>query len=458
MTKSNDSVDVVIAGGSYAGLALACALSVESGGELRVTVVSPAYPGIGADAVAGDARGSALARGSLRMLDRLGVWGELKAHAQVVSEIELTDSKLDDAVRPTVLRYGLEGSLSKSTNSDPNQGGSPPTLTLPHEGGGNRTGVRVVEGAKISALAPGAEHLPAMVIVENQRLGAALHRAAAAAAGVTLVRGVAIENFAADLDGVRVTLSDGRVIGARLLVAADGGRSKLRALAGIGTTGWPYAQAGIVTIVAPELPHEGRAVQHFLPAGPFALLPMTGNRVCVTWTEDADEARRILALDAGGFRAEVEKRFGFKLGVLKTISAPQTWPLEVNIARSLIAPRFALVGDAAHTLHPIAGQGLNLGFRDVAALAECVIDAARLGLDIGQADVLERYQQWRRFDNLASAAGFDALNRLFSTENTLARSARGAALGVVDRLPGVKAWLVGEASGEGGDVPRMMGG
>ena len=243
---------------------------------------------------------------------------------------------------------------------------------------------------------------------------------------------------------------------ARLLVAADGSRSKLRAQAGIGTIGQSYAQTGIITIVEPQLPHDGRAMQHFLPAGPFALLPMTANRVCVTWTESNDETRRILALDAAGFRVEVEKRFGHHLGALIAISAPHTWPLELAVARKLIAPRLALVGDAAHSVHPIAGQGLNLGFRDVAALTETIIDAAQLGLDVGQATILERYERWRRFDNLACATGFDAISRLFSSSSTVARSARGAALGIADRLPGFKAWLIDEATGQNGDRPKLL--
>jgi 2-octaprenyl-6-methoxyphenol hydroxylase len=255
---------------------------------------------------------------------------------------------------------------------------------------------------------------------------------------------------------VRAVLRDGSSLSARLLVAADGARSNLRALARIGTVGWPYDQTGIVTTVVPEVPHGGRAVQHFLPAGPFALLPMTGNRVCVTWTEAATEAQRILKLDGAGFRAEVERRFGADLGALVTISAPQSWPLEIGIARSLTAPRFALAGDAAHSLHPIAGQGLNLGFRDVAALAEALIDTGRLGLDIGGPETLMRYERARRFDNLASAAGFDVLNRLFSARSTLARSARGAALAFADRLPNFKRLVIAEAAGETGDVPRLL--
>lgn len=409
--STETTFDVVIAGGSYAGLALALALSVEAAGELTVAVVSPGFPRLDAGSEK-DSRGSALSRASLNLLQRIGVWPALSEHAQPVSEIVLTDSDLDDAVRPEVMRYPL----------DPGSG----------------------------------SEFPAMAIVENGRLGAALHAAARAAAGVTLLAGQSIASFAAQGDVVQAKLSDGRLMSARLLVAADGARSNLRALAQIGTVGWPYDQTGIVTTVVPEAPHGGRAVQHFLPAGPFALLPMTGNRVCVTWTEDAAEARRILALDGTGFRAEVERRFGTDLGTLLTISAPQSWPLEVGIARSLTAPRFALAGDAAHSLHPIAGQGLNLGFRDVAALAEAVIDTGRLGLDIGAPETLAHYERARRFDNLASAAGFDVLNRLFSTRSTLARSARGAALALVDRLPNFKRLIIAEAAGETGDIPRML--
>ena len=405
--------DVVIAGGSFAGLALAAALSKVSGGDLSVAVVSPAFPALATDTPPADARASALSRASLNLLDALGVWTELAPHAQIVAAIDLTDSDLADALRPTVFTYDLDASA-------------------------DGTG------------------LPAMVIVENHRLSAALHRAAHGSQGVALIAGATIATATAGLNVIRVHLSTGTDLSARVLVAADGGRSRLREGAGIKTIGWPYAQAGIITTVLPELPHGGRAVQHFLPAGPFALLPMTDNRICVTWTEIDAEARRIVALDQDGFRGEVERRFGHKLGALQSIAPPQTWPLEISVARTLIAPRFALIGDAAHTLHPIAGQGLNLGFRDAAALAECLVDGARLGLDIGHAPTLERYERWRRFDNLASAAAFDALNRLFSTDATLARSARGAVLGVANVLPSLKSWLIAEARGDSDDAPPLM--
>ena len=413
MQSPTPDPDILIAGGSYAGLTLALALSRVAGGELRITVVSPEFPSL--DPLKSDIRASALSRGSLHLLDNLGLWSALAPYAQPVTSIELTDSALDDALRPTRLKYDLAPDANLS-----------------------------------------AAELPRMVIIENHHLGRVLHDAAIKATSVSLLSGTEIKSYATDPGRIVATLSSGQLISARLLVAADGSRSKLRDLAGIRTTGHAYDQLGIIAIVEPELPHAGRAIQHFLPAGPFALLPLISNRICVTWSEGTAEAQRILALDALAFRAEVEKRFGHEFGALKLISAPKSWPLSLGLARNLIAPRFTVIGDAAHSVHPLAGQGLNLGFRDVAALTETIVDAARLGLDIGQVNTLERYERWRRFDNLAAASGFDMLNRLFSTPSTLARSTRGAALALTDALPGFKSWLVDEASGESGDAPLLL--
>ena len=221
--------------------------------------------------------------------------------------------------------------------------------------------------------------------------------------------------FTTDEAGVRIRLADGREIEASLVVAADGRRSPLREAAGIKVIGWSYAQTGIVTTVRHDRPHDGRAVQHFLPHGPFAILPLTGNRACITWTEDAREATRILALDDAGFLAEVEKRFGGKLGAIALDGPRQSWPLELHLARRYVAPRFALLGDAAHGVHPLAGQGLNLAFRDVAALVEVVAESVRIGFDAGDAQALIRYERWRRFDSAISAATFDGINRLFAS-------------------------------------------
>jgi 2-octaprenyl-6-methoxyphenol hydroxylase len=221
---------------------------------------------------------------------------------------------------------------------------------------------------------------------------------------------------------------------------------------------WSYPQTGITTTVGLAQPHAGRATQHFLPSGPFAILPLPGDRASITWTEDRQRAHAILALDDAGFIAEVAKRFGHRLGAITLAGPRAAWQLDMHLARGLIADRFALVGDAAHGVHPIAGQGLNLGLRDVAALAEVVADAARLGLDFGSVAVLERYERWRRLDSALSAATFDALNRLFSNDWTLLRSARDFGLGLIERMPGLKRLFVAEAAGLSGDVPRLLRG
>jgi 2-octaprenyl-6-methoxyphenol hydroxylase len=255
-----------------------------------------------------------------------------------------------------------------------------------------------------------------------------------------------------------VRLADGARYAARLLVAADGRGSPLREAAGIASVAWRSAQLGIVTCVGHEGAHGGRAVQHFLPSGPFAILPLTGRRSCVTWTEEEASAQAILALAEDGFREEVERRFDYRLGGVTHIGPRAAFALDMHLARALIGARFALIGDAAHAVHPIAGQGLNLALRDVAAMAEVVADAARLGLDFGTATVLEGYQRWRRLDAALSAGVFDALNRLFSTDATVLRTVRGVGLGLLERMPALKQLLVAEAAGLTGDVPRLLRG
>jgi len=248
------------------------------------------------------------------------------------------------------------------------------------------------------------------------------------------------------------------VIPASLLVAADGARSKLRERAGIATHGWDYDQSGIVVTVGHERDHQGRAEEHFLPAGPFAILPLSGRRSSLVWTERRSEAARIVALSEDDFHSELEQRFGLHLGEVKALDKPRAFPLSYFVARSFIAERMALVGDAAHVIHPIAGQGLNLGLKDVAALAEVVVDAARLGMDLGQADVLERYQRWRRFDTMAMGVATNALNFLFSNESTLLRTVRDIGLGIVDRAPPLKNLFIRQAAGLTGEVPRLLKG
>src|SRR5437763_16867972 len=237
-------------------------------------------------------------------------------------------------------------------------------------------------------------------MVENRRLIDVLV-ARAEAEGIDL-RPAAVSTYDSRSDGVTVTLADGNVIEASLLVAADGARSRLRERAGIATHGWDYDQSGIVVTVGHERDHHGRAEEHFLPAGPFAIPPLTGKRSSLVWTEKRAEAARITALSEDEFHGELERRFGLHLGEIKALDKPRAFPLFYFVARSFIAERMALVGDAEHLIHPIAGQGLNMGLRAVAALAEVVVDAARLAIDLGQADVLDRYPRRRRFATTAT--------------------------------------------------------
>jgi 2-octaprenyl-6-methoxyphenol hydroxylase len=293
-------------------------------------------------------------------------------------------------------------------------------------------------------------------MVENRHLIDALV-AKAKELGVDL-RVDSVSTFDHEANAIGVRLGGGETISARLLVGADGAKSKIREQAGIATHGWNYDQSAIVCTVAHERDHHGRAEEHFLPAGPFAILPLTGKRSSIVWTETAREAERIVALPDVEFHDELEKRFGLHLGDLEVIGPRRAFPLGLFTARTFIAERLALIGDAAHIIHPIAGQGLNMGLRDVAALAEAVADAARLGLDIGAADVLERYQRWRRFDTMTMGVATDSLNRLFSNRSDVLRLARDLGLGVVERLPALKRVFIREAAGFTGEVPKLLRG
>ena len=262
---------------------------------------------------------------------------------------------------------------------------------------------------------------------------------------------------------VEVELADGDTLAARLLVAADGAHSAIRERAGIASHGFSYAQSAIVATVAHERNHQGRAEEHFLPAGPFAILPLPRDssgrhRSSIVWTEQAQEAARIVALPDGEFHAELERRFGLHLGEIAAVGPRRVHPLGLSVARTFIADRLALVGDAAHVIHPIAGQGLNMGLKDVAALAEVIVDAARLGLDPGSLAVLERYQRWRRFDTIAMGIATDGLNRLFSNQSDALRLVRDVGLGIVDRLPALKHLFIREAAGLVGEVPKLLRG
>jgi 2-octaprenyl-6-methoxyphenol hydroxylase len=405
MAEQRIQADVVIAGAGFAGLARALALRQGLGADFTVVVADPALGRWAGE----DARASAIAAGARRLLETIDVWRAVAAGAQPILDMVVTDSRLGDAVKPVFLTFAGE-----------------------------------VEAGE-----------PFAHMVENGPLIAAF-AAKAREVGVTL-RPNAIESFQIEGESVSVRCGDGALT-AGLLIAADGARSRLRELAGIPTFGWSYGQSAIVCTVAHERDHGGRAEEHFLPAGPFAILPLAGRRSSIVWTEEAREAESIIALPDDLFHEELEQRFGLHLGDIAVEGPRRVHPLGLTVARAWVAARRALVRDAAHVIHPIAGQGLNLGLRDVAALAETIVDAARLGLDFGAAHVLERYQRWRRFDTMAMGIATDGLNRLFSNRSDALRLIRDVGLGLVDRLPGLKRLFIREAAGLVGDVPKLLRG
>ena len=282
-------------------------------------------------------------------------------------------------------------------------------------------------------------------------------RGAAASLGVETIVG-AVTAFAPGRDMAELELTDGMRLRARLVVAADGARSRLRALADVQTVGWDTGQTGMVATIAHERDHDGLAEQHFLPGGPFAILPMRGRSSSIVWNERHADAKAIAALAPEDFVRELECRFTLKLGALSLASRVEAIPFSFRFARRFVAERLALVADAAHVVHPLAGQGLNLGLRDVAALAEAVVGRMRLGLDPGDPTTLETYQRARRFDVVASSLGMDALNRLFANDVTPLRAARDFGLRVVDRVSPLKRRLAAEAAGDGVEAPRLLRG
>ena len=411
-SRDAQKVDVLIGGAGFAGLALAIALRQSLAPSFSVTVADPALAG-----PAKDGRASAIVAAARRLFETIGVWQDVEA--QPILDMVVTDSRLTDAVRPVFLSF--DGDVE-----------------------------------------PGE---PFAHMVKNGPLLAAL-AAKAKDEGVTLAPAAVTDlEFATDraTDRANVRLSNGDALAARLVVAADGARSAIRERAGIASHGWSYGQSAIVTTVAHARDHHGRAEEHFLPAGPFAILPLTrnaavGHRSSIVWTEEAQAAARIVALPEEEFHAELERRFGLHLGEIAAVGPRRVLPLGLSVARAFVADRLALVGDAAHVIHPIAGQGLNMGLKDVAALAEVIVDAVRLGLDPGSLAVLERYQRWRRFDTMAMGIATDGLNRLFSNQSDALRLLRDVGLGLVDRLPALKHLFIREAAGLVGEVPKLLRG
>jgi 2-octaprenyl-6-methoxyphenol hydroxylase len=406
VSMTRNDTDVLIAGGGFAGLTLAIALRQALGTTFKVAVADPAL----GKSHAGDERASAIIAAARRLFETIDVWEAVADQAQPILDMVVTDSRLADAVRPVFLSFDGD-------------------------------------------IVPGE---PFAHMIENRHLVEALETKARDF-GVEL-KGAAVRGFTSHPLQIEVEFTGGEAMSTRLLVAADGARSTIRQEAGIATHGWQYGQSAIVTTVGHERDHNGRAEEHFLPAGPFAILPLKGRRSSIVWTEQTREAERIVALPDAAFHDELEQRFKLHLGEIKVVGARRVLPLGFFVARAFVAERLALAGDAAHVIHPIAGQGLNMGLKDVAALAEVIVDAARLGLDPGAAMVLERYQRWRRFDTMTMGLATDGLNRLFSNRSDVLRAFRDVGLGMVERLPGLKRLFIREAAGLFGDVPKLLRG
>ncbi len=400
--------DILIVGGGLNGPALALALA-QTGHS--VTVIDALAETVRKNA-AFDGRAYALALASQRLLDAIGVWERVAEHAQPMLEIKVTD--------------GHAGA-----------GPSPFFMHFDH--------AEIEEG-------------PMGYMVEDRHLRRAFLDAMAKEKGVTQISGRTVIAQEADATRVTLTLDDNSTVTGGLLVGCDGRRSGTAARAGIKRTGWDYGQTALVCAIEHDLPHHGVAHQFFMPPGPLAILPLTGNRSSIVWSERTEAAQRINALPEAEYLQVLRPRFGDFLGDIRLAGDRFTYPLNLTIANSFIGDRMALVGDAAHGMHPIAGQGLNAGLRDVGALAEVLTLAGRRGEDIGSVLVLERYQEWRRFDTAALAMATDVFNKLFSNDNSLLRMGRDIGMGIVGSLPGLRRGFVREAAGLTGDLPKLLQG
>ncbi|MFC3227268.1 UbiH/UbiF/VisC/COQ6 family ubiquinone biosynthesis hydroxylase [Marinibaculum pumilum] len=403
--------DIAVVGGGLVGLAMAVALARVGA---SVAVVDRMAPSVQLQPEF-DGRASAIAQANVRYLTALGVWQHLPPTA------EIRQIRVSDGGSPFFLHYDCRDLERKGA-----------------AGGGGE---------------------PLGRMVENRHLRMALARTAADLPGIRLVAPAAVAGYrpgAAGGSHVDLDMADGRVLRARLCIAADGRASAMRALAGIEVQGWDYPQSGIVCTVRHSLPHDGIAQERFLPSGPFAILPLTDaddgmapmHRASIVWTERQEAVEAYMALDDAAFAGEVARRFGDYLGPLRLEGPRWSYPLAFQIARDLVAPRLALIGDAAHGIHPIAGQGLNLGLRDVARLADELAGPLGLGLDPGAPDVLRRYAGGRRFDTVLMGVVTDGLNRLFSNDDPGLRLVRSLGLSAVDRVPPLKRLLMRHAMGD----------
>jgi len=400
--------DLIIVGGGLNGPALALA-AAQAG--FRVTIIDSLAIDTRKDPVF-DGRSYALALASMRLLRGIGVWDTISDRAQPMLEIKVTDGRIGEGPSPWMMHF---------------------------------------DHAEI-------EEGPMGYMVEDRHLRRAFLDAMAAEDRITQLAKETVVAQSTDAGGVSVTLASGKVVHGHLLIGSDGRKSGTAARAGIKRTGWSYGQTAVVCAVAHEKPHGGTAHQFFMPAGPLAILPLTENRSSIVWSETDTRAAELIAINDADFRDALRPAFGSFLGQISLTGARFSYPLGLTLANSFVADRMALIGDAAHGVHPIAGQGLNAGLRDVAALADVLETARARGEDIGCAQALARYQEWRRFDTATLALATDTFNRLFSNDNPLVRAARDLGMGVVNAAPTLRRGFMRRAAGLTGDLPRLMRG
>ncbi|WP_299846806.1 FAD-dependent monooxygenase [uncultured Roseovarius sp.] len=398
--------EILIVGGGLNGPALALALA-QSGHS--VTVIDTLSEKIRKNA-AFDGRSYALALASVRLLRAIGIWDRVAENAQPMLEIKVTDGRAGEGASPLFMHFD---------HAEIEEGPM-----------GHMLEDRFLRRAFLEAMeeTPGITHLSGETVVAQEILPA----------------------------GVTITLASGKTLAGKLLIGSDGRASGTAQRAGIQRTGWGYGQTALVCAIEHELPHEGIAHQFFMPPGPLAILPLPGNVSSIVWSESDETAAEFTALSDTDFMEVLRPRFGDFLGQIKLRGKRFTYPLGLTVANSFVADRLALIGDAAHGMHPIAGQGLNAGLRDVGALAQVLDEAARRGEDIGAPDVLARYQQWRRFDTATLALATDLTNRLFSNDNPLLRLGRDLGMGAINAMPTLRRKFIREAAGLTGDLPSLM--
>lgn len=400
--------DVLIVGGGLSGPILALALA-QSGH--RVTVVDALTEKVRKNA-AFDGRSYAVALTSQRLLDGIGLWSDLAAHSQPILDIKVSDGRAGEGPSPFFMHF---------------------------------------DHAEI-------EEGPMGYMVQDRFLRHSLLDAMAQSERITHLAGETICAQSVEPGLVTATLASGSTLTAKVLVGADGRKGGTAERAGIKRTGWGYGQTALVCAIEHEQPHHGVAHQFFMPPGPLAILPLPGNVSSIVWSETEANAARFHALPDQDYLTMLKPRFGDFLGDIKLAGQRYTYPLSLSLAHNLVADRIALIGDAAHGVHPIAGQGLNAGMRDIAALAEIITDATRRGEDPGSLAVLRRYEEWRRFDNTALAVATDGFNRLFSNDSAIVRNLRDVGMGIVNAMPGLRRGFMREAAGLTGDLPRLMQG